>query len=131
MNHEELLIKKFIHPDRQERFLALLAKQNGREKLTDLLAHRVELNPRYATKVPANQQSAEGIEKLLKANGASPTCYLFSEDSNLDQREMQLTEALREVVGRGMGTFVSCIPGRLAYFESEDIGERYILWAAA
>jgi hypothetical protein len=33
--------------------------------------------------------------------------------------------ALKEVVGYGMGTLISCIPGRLAYFESED--ERYIL----
>jgi hypothetical protein len=25
------------------------------------------------------------------------------------------------------GTFLSCIPGQLAYFEGEEAGERYIL----
>lgn len=40
---------------------------------------------------------------------------------------MPLDEALRAVVGRGMGAFVSCVPGRLAYFESEEPGSRYLL----
>jgi hypothetical protein len=43
---------------------------------------------------------------------------------------MLLSEALREVVGRGMGTFVLCVPGKLGYYEGEDAGERYILEAA-
>jgi len=39
---------------------------------------------------------------------------------------MDLLEALDAVIGSGQGTFVSCIAGKLAYFESEDLGERYI-----
>ena len=27
----------------------------------------------------------------------------------------------------GTGVFVSCLPGRLAYFEGEDVGARYVL----
>jgi len=33
--------------------------------------------------------------------------------------------ALKETVGRQMGTILCCIPGHLAYFENED--ERFIL----
>jgi hypothetical protein len=131
MNHEELLIKKFVHPDRQERFLALLANPKGRKKLLAMLAHGVKLDSRFAKKIPANQHSVAEIEKELKSKGAPSNCYIISEDSGLDQKEMQLFEALNSVVGQGMGTFISCIPGRLVYFESEDIGERYILSAAA
>jgi len=40
---------------------------------------------------------------------------------------MNHEEALGEVVGRQMGTFLSCIPGRLAYFEGEDMGFRWVL----
>lgn len=43
----------------------------------------------------------------------------------LDQKEMPLVEALQQVVGRGMGTVLSCIPGILAFVETED--ERFIL----
>jgi len=31
------------------------------------------------------------------------------------------------VVGWHDGTFISCIPGKLAYFEGEGLNERYIL----
>jgi len=33
---------------------------------------------------------------------------------------LQLESALESVVGNGMGTILSCIPGKLAYFEGED-----------
>jgi hypothetical protein len=130
MKHEELLFKTFIHPNRQERFLALLAKPKRRAQLTGLLGHSVDLDPRYATKLPSDKHSVADIEQVLRSSGAPVTCYLVSEDSRLDQKEMLLSEALREVVGRGMGTFVLCVPGKLGYYEGEDAGERYILKAA-
>ena len=40
---------------------------------------------------------------------------------------MPLHDALNDVVGSSDGTFVSCIPGKLAYFEGEEPNERYIL----
>ncbi|PYU66935.1 MAG: hypothetical protein DMG49_20465 [Acidobacteria bacterium] len=49
----------------------------------------------------------------------------MSEDPRLDQQELPLVEALKQIVGRGMGTVLSCIPGRLAFVETED--ERFIL----
>ena len=39
---------------------------------------------------------------------------------------MDLQTALEEVIGYGNGTFVSCIPGKLGYFESAEPGLRYI-----
>src|ERR1700730_1845397 len=48
-----------------------------------------------------------------------------SEDPALDQKELPLVEALKQIVGRGMGTVLSCVPGRLAFVETED--ERFIL----
>jgi hypothetical protein len=35
------------------------------------------------------------------------------------------SEGLEQIVGRGMGTVLSCLPGRLAFVETED--ERFIL----
>jgi len=40
---------------------------------------------------------------------------------------MFLAEAVEKVLGMGMGTFISCIPGKLAYFEGEDENERLLL----
>jgi hypothetical protein len=67
------------------------------------------------------------IRQLLEARGAPGTCHLFSEDPDLDGVTLPLSEALEAIVGRGVGTLVSCLPGRLGYYEGEEPGERYIL----
>jgi hypothetical protein len=38
-----------------------------------------------------------------------------------------LRDAINQILGVGHGTLLSCVPGRLGYFEGEDPGERYIL----
>lgn len=59
--------------------------------------------------------------------GAPSLCNVISVDSELDGCEMDLSDALTKIVGRGQGTFVCCVPGELAYFEGEEHNERYIL----
>ena len=56
---------------------------------------------------------------ILRGLGAPDTCYLISEDTKFDGKEMELLAALKQIVGYGMGTVISCIPGRLGYFEGE------------
>ena len=51
--------------------------------------------------------------------------FAISEDPALDQKELRLIEGLKQIVGRGMGSVLSCIPGRPAFVETED--ERFIL----
>ena len=47
-------------------------------------------------------------------------CWVISEDPEIDGWELDLREALEHVNGRQIGTILSCVPGKLAYFESED-----------
>ncbi|MFB5652314.1 hypothetical protein ACE5IS_16850 [Leptospira wolffii] len=53
--------------------------------------------------------------------------YIISESTKLDDRFLNLDEALSEVIGFGASTIVSVIPGELAYYEGEDLGERFLL----
>lgn len=103
----------------------MLAKPKRRSDLTDTLAHFKHLDLRYAVQIAGPKRRASGILELLKSKGAPETCYALSEDSELDGKEILLTDALASTVGCGMGTFLSCIPGKLAYFEDED--QRWIL----
>lgn len=64
---------------------------------------------------------------MLRTLGAPEKCVIISENHDLDKKEAALAEALDECVGAGFGFFLSCIPGKVAYFEAEDLGERYIL----
>ena len=116
VNHEEALVKAFIPAHRQERFLEIIAKPKKRAKLLTELSHFKALNPQFMVAIPSNQQSPLALAKILRAKGAGDTCYVMSENPQLDGREVDLEAAL----GRQMGTLISCVPGRLGYFEDED-----------
>ncbi len=125
MNHEEAVVKAFIIPVRQERYLEFLESPKKRTKFIAQLAHFKHLNPKFIVGIPGNQQNPSSLLKLLVGKGAGAKCWVISENSELDGQEMDLETALKETIGRQMGTFISCVPGRLAYFEDED--GRYIL----
>jgi len=57
--------------------------------------------------------------------GAPEHCYTISEHDDLDGQSANLREMLDRLVGAGIETIVSCVPGRLVYFEGER--ERFIL----
>jgi len=123
--HERKLVLSFILPARQSRYLELLEKPRRRKDITHSLAHFKHLDPRYIVPIAPREQHVLEILRLLKTKGAPEICYALSEDDDLDGKEFVLADALKEIVGRGIGTFLSCIPGKLAYFEDEDC--RWIL----
>jgi hypothetical protein len=123
--HETQLVRAFLLPQLQERYLELLSKPHRRKGITNQLAHFKHLDRRWADAIPNNEQDVANILVLLKAKGAPDACYAVSEENALDGREIPLATALKTVVGSGRGAFLSCLPGRLAYFEDED--DRWIL----
>jgi hypothetical protein len=103
----------------------LLLNPRRRSDITRELAHFGQLAPECARKIPSSLQHAANILKLLTDLGAPIECWLISERDELDGQKMPLNEALNEVVGCGIGTIMSCVPGKLGYFEDED--QRFIL----
>jgi hypothetical protein len=126
-DHEEALVRAFLVSAKQQRWLELLAKPKRRLEVLKALAHFSDLDPRYSLSIPAAEQSTIGILELLRAHRAPVDCYLLSENTDFDQRTMPLADALEAVVGMGFGTLVSCVPGRLGYYEGEDPADRRIL----
>jgi hypothetical protein len=124
---EDLTIRAFIVRERRERFLELLANPKRRKEITDSLAHPnpAWFDSRYVRQIQSSQSHSIPIAGLLRAKGAGSRCWVISEDRNLDSKEIQLATVLNEIVGGGMGTILCCVPGKLAYVESED--GRFIL----
>lgn len=124
---EEATIKAFIVPERRRQYVSRLSSEKTRiDFINRRFYHMYDLDPRYAHRVEPRQQSTPAIYELLRSRGAPDECYVFGGD-DLDQTVAPLEEALNRVVGWNSGTFISCIPGKLAYFEGEDPGERYLL----
>lgn len=110
---------------KRERYLEFVSNPKTRAKLIHRLAHFKDIDPAYKRSIIPSLQNPRGIAKLLVARGAPGYCYVIAEDPRLDGRELQLSEALEEIVGSGMGAILSCVPGRLGFIETED--ERFIL----
>ena len=125
--HEYEFARNFILPEKRTRYLSLLESKSGRKKIVNGFNHCCDLDPRFTSRIPGNQSSAESIEAMLRQKGAPDSCYVMSDNPDIDGREMPLTEALSKTVGMDAGTLVSCIPGKLAYFEMEGFDGRYIL----
>ena len=121
------IIRAFVVSSRRDRLLELLAKPKRRRDVTTTLAHFRHLDPRWVVDLRPSEQDREGIQRALRSRGAPDACYLISENRELDGQRLQLAEALDRIIGAGMGTLVSCIPGVLAFFEGEGPSDRCIL----
>jgi hypothetical protein len=121
-NHEEGFVRAFIEKSKQDRCLSFLSTQKNRRKFTVELSHFKWLDERFAHPIPVNTaHTVKEMATLLRSKGAGPTVWIISEQSNIDAaQELGLENALGEIWGRGIGSILSCIPGRLGYFEDED-----------
>jgi hypothetical protein len=125
VQHELALIAAFVSRSKRDRYREFLSDPKLRHKFTSRLAHFADFDPKYRLPFPSNKLFVNNIASELQKRHSPRTVFAISEDPTLDQSEIPLLDALDRVVGRGMGTILSCIPGRLAFVETED--ERFIL----
>lgn len=125
--HLEGLVRRFLRPERRDRYAALLETVQGRRKVRSRLAHMADLDRRTMMPIAPAEQTPAGVLRLLHAAGAGESCYVISENPDLDDRVLLLSEVLKGVVGSGFGTIISCMPGELAYYEGEEMGDRFLL----
>jgi hypothetical protein len=92
------------------------------------LPHFKWLDERFAHPIsPKVANTAAEIAALLRSKGAGRTVWAISEDRVIDGRELDLVEAVKETWGAQMGTVLSCIPGKLAFFKDEEIRSERLL----
>ena len=124
---EEHLLARFFTASKHDRYVEMISTPKKRAKFLAELDHFKSLDPRFLVSIPPNKQDPAHIAKTLEQKGAPPRCWLTSSWKDLDGKQMPLLEALQKILGSGMGTFLTCIPGKLAFFEGEEMRERYIL----
>ena len=124
IDHEQQLILAFFVPARRDHYMGMIATTR-RQKFLRESSHFKSLDPKYCVGLPNAVHTPGEIATFLTKKGAPPTCWVTSEDCDLDRQEIPLVEALKRIVGYQMGTFLSCIPGKLAYFEDEE--DRWVL----
>jgi hypothetical protein len=76
--------------------------------------------------LPGKEHTADAIARRLEGLGGSGDCFVISE-GDVDGQTLPIREALRLVLGRGIGAVLSVTPGTLAFYEGETLRERFIL----
>ena len=125
MHNEHALIAAFVNRRKRERYREFLSNPRLRHKFTNQLANFRDFDPKYRLSIPSNKLFVDNIARELQKRQSPNIVFAISEDPALDQKQLPLVEALKQIVGSGMGTVLSCLPGRLAFVETED--ERFIL----
>src|SRR5260370_10473387 len=120
MTEEQQLVQAFFLPERRNRYSAFLSSPKHRRKFFAELAHFKGLDERHKRLIPPAKQTPEGITELLRQTGASTACLVVSDNKAIDGTRLPLIDAIAAILGRTSGTFLSCKPGTLAYFENED-----------
>lgn len=126
-DHERGFLAFLAEPTRGRMETLLELGEKRRRDVRALLQHSVRLDPRYSRHLTGGDAFSMPVEAMLRKQGACSTCHVLAANSELDGREMQLGEALDAIIGMGDGAFVSCIPGRLGFYEYEDIKSSYLL----
>ena len=121
---EEAILRAFIRPERADRYVAQLKKKMRRERLRFDLHNLFDLDGRWIRWLSREEDNPRALYALLRKLGAPEDCYVMS-GGYYDGADVELLEALNEVHATGMGTIVSCVHGKLAYYEGET--ERFIL----
>jgi hypothetical protein len=74
-------------------------------------------------------EGADGFSEIVEAKliklGAPPKAVILSAVGNV--YEKTLGSALEDIIGFEGGTIISCVPGQLAFWESDSMNYRYIL----
>jgi len=125
VHNEQALIAAFVKRSKRDRYREILSNPRLRHKFTSQLAHFSDFDFKYRVSIPSDKLFVDNIASELQKRHSPTIVFAISEDPRLDQREFPLLEALKQIVGSGMGTVLSCIPGRLVFVETED--ERFIL----
>ena len=125
-------LPKFWHPEHCRRVTSLLETTKGREKFRNMLPHNFVADPMAVALTPKGPAERAATLAELTKLGAPALCYVVSEKSTWDDKVMELKEfVLGDLIGSEQGTLVSCIAGRLAYFNGEEHHQRFIIFRKA
>jgi hypothetical protein len=128
IDHGAAFVRSFVVKDRRDRLLF----EHSKGRFLGRFCHEAEslLDLRYARKLTEPVRDYKQIVDILRASGAGRKCFAFSHCKDIDCQILDLADALSQAVGHGLPSIISCLPGELAYLETEQVAgppDRYIL----
>ena len=117
--HEFEFVRTFVCAGRRDRVQNFLSSEKKRKKFLESLGHFSDFEDRYVFEIESRDQNAARIMDILLVLGAPEMCHVTSENPKIDSKYMMLSAALENTIGLGFGTIISCLAGKLAFYEGE------------
>jgi len=122
---EVMVIKRFVDKAKQDRYIQFVSSLKNRHKFISDLSHFNFFQ--WDKFEPVKGIEEQIIFQSLQKNGiADNTCYVISENEDIDTKTLDIKKAISDTVGYGMGTILVFGDADMIYFESETINTRYI-----
>ena len=119
------VIKKFVDKAKQHRYVQFVSSTKNRHKFISELPHFNSFRLDLFT--PVYSHAEQAILEVLQNNGvADKTCYIVSENKDIDTKTLNTKEAISEVLGYGMGTILVFGDAEIIFFEGEEMNSRFI-----
>ena len=119
------VIKRFVDTAKQGRYIQFVSSPKNRHKFVSDLSHFNFLKWDLFEAVKGNEEQT--ILQALQKNGvADKTCYVISENTDIDTKTLDTKDAISVTVGYGMGTILVFGDAEMIYFESETRNTRYV-----
>lgn len=115
---EELLIRKFVVQNKQERYLTFLAKEKTRKKFKNQLYHFNDFKWNLFRNIGDNENPRMAVASKLNSNKNISTCSIISVDRTLDGKLLPADEAMENAIGVE-GTILIFGEAEIVYYESE------------
>lgn len=125
LNLEIEFIKRFVDKTKQDRYIKFISTVKNRHKFINDLSHFNFLKWDKFDKLENNEEKAI-FKMLLKNKVAAKSCYVISENKNIDTKTLDIKQAISETIGYGMGTILIFGNADIIYYESETMNTRYI-----
>jgi hypothetical protein len=121
---EMKVIERFVVKTKRDRYLMFIKSEKDRVKFTSKLAHFRDLRSELFEEVKGDER--EFVKDRIKGLGKLTDCYLISESAELDQKKLDVDNALTQTIGYGMGTLIVFGDAEILYYECEGPNEKWI-----
>ncbi|TKK64110.1 hypothetical protein FC093_23270 [Ilyomonas limi] len=119
------VIKRFVDKAKQDRYIQFVSSIKNRHKFISDLSHFNFFQ--WDKFEPVKGIEEQVILQSLQKNGITDkTCYVISENGDIDTKTLDIKKAISDTVGYGMGTILVFGDADMIYFESETMNTRFI-----
>ena len=122
---EIMVIENFVVKAKRNKYIQFVSSPKNRHKFISDLAHF--RNFKWELFLPVTGIEENVIFDTLRKNSLpDKTCYIISENTDIDKSTVDIKKAIQDVVGYNMGTILVFGNADIIFYEGESAKTRFI-----